>query len=319
MHLTKLALASVIGVSFAAPAAAGPFQIEIGEDRSGDGNTDTHEINKLEVSTTLFTSFYDLQGNTVTDTNRQSVMNDRGFAGAVGESNPSSGVDTFRYPENSTDFQDNNITGFSPSGVPETRANNFSSADWTGDFGGDAWGLTVDYDLSGTFDPDAEDLGGSVNYNAGRFDVFFEEEGTDDRVQVLAMDVEGSNIVAGDIEIFGNVTFDFLDEDGDDFVENFFFDVGQQTSFYELAAEDQMDIPLRWILDTNVRALDSLNDLVALDSSGDGVDDTGMRQTTGNAGIAYQVPEPSALLLLGTGLLFIGMIAGGRARVGRND
>lgn len=307
----------VTALAMSSPVAAGPFYIDIGEDRSGDGSTSTHNINKLEASTTLFTSFFEIDGNRVFDTNRADAMNNFGFGAAAGQSNPSTAPDTstFRYAENSGTRQDSNITGFSPSGVPSIIQNNFSSADWTvatTPNGATPWGLSVDYYLAGTYDPTASDIAGSVSYNQGWFDIFFEEQGTTDRIQVLRVDVTGSSITAGDVELFGNVSYDFLAAP-DTFVENFFVDADSGESFYQLAGVSE--IPIHWVLDTNVRALGSIDDLLALNGQGEFEGTSfGMRQTTGNAGMAFQVPEPGVLMLMGTGLLLLGLTLGGFTR-----
>ena len=327
MQFKTILAVSALGMAMSSTAAAGPFFIDIGQDLSGDGNTFTHDINKLEANTTLFTSFYlvEADGSTgrVFDTNIQDRMNDFGFADAVGETNPATGVavNTFRYPTMVDPSDDYNFTGFAPSGSPSSVRNEFDASDWIQDTGEDdpsKWGLSFDYFLEGTFDPTATDIAGSVNYTDGFINIFYEADNTSDRIQVATLNVTSSSIVAGNIEISGFVGYDFLGGVSNPFVENFFTDVNTGRTYFDLSQEEKVTVT--WLLDTNVRPFDDLDELFLLTgvSGGDFEgDEVRMRQNTGNTGIQFatEVPEPGIVILLGTGFIALGLMVSKRRRI----
>ncbi|HSP00128.1 MAG TPA: PEP-CTERM sorting domain-containing protein, partial [Thioalkalivibrio sp.] len=132
-----------------------------------------------------------------------------------------------------------------------------------------------------------------------------------DRIQVLRLNVEGSEIEGPNLDIFGNITYDFDgngtdDAAGDSFVQNFFIDVESGLTFYELwesgfAVGDLLSVS--WILDTNV------NPPLPTDAQLVAYGDSLIRQTTLDGSVAFQVPEPWTLGLFGAGLLALGFAA----------
>ena len=309
MKLAKLFLATAAGLMLSSAAVAGPFYLELGTDFDSSGATRTADIEALGATRTLLTSFYDatpegdLTGG-IMDTNIQSEMDARGFNPIVSTSNPSSdpaAPSLFRYPTTPGDV---NITGleFFDSSTIGGR-NGFDPTDWAGT-NDSVWGISFDFFIQGQFD------GTTVSYNSGYFDLYFEQGNTTDRIQVMRMNLTGSTLVEGDFNLFGDVDFSFLDSEVDNsFVENFFVDVGTGQSFYDLwNAGISPVLPVSWFLDTNVGGgLPDASDLVLIDD-GQG-NYSQVRQTTGNATIRYDVPEPGVLLLLGTGLLLLGFVA----------
>ncbi|MFN2349120.1 MAG: PEP-CTERM sorting domain-containing protein, partial [Thioalkalivibrio sp.] len=172
---------------------------------------------------------------------------------------------------------------------------------------GTTWGLTYDYVIEGAT------TATGVQFDSGFFDVFY-ENGTD-RIQVLRLNVTGSDLEAANLDIFGNITYDFNGDGTDDaagnpFVQNFFVDFESGMTFYELwetgfAVGDLMSV--RWILDTNINPpLPTANQLVEYDFDGG---TSLIRQTTLDGSVAFQVPEPWTLGLFGAGLLALGFAA----------
>lgn len=296
--MKQMFLAGVVGLAGSSAAVAGPFYLELGQDLSGDGNTRTADYNALGASNTLATSIYSAStpaeigpGTEVFDTNRTNVLNTYDFGGQidtpadnqrnVGELNPQQGT-----------AASNNFSGGPP--------------DW--EAGTNQWGMTFSYDLSGNIvSGDGTDLNNAaVNFNSGTFDYFFEFEG--ESLQVLSVDVTGSTGSIANLVLEGRVNFDFLENGGftaaeEDFIQNFFRDSASGDSFYDIAATGA-EVPIHWRLDTNV---DEEQPLVeGTDAEGNTVL---ARQTELNNTARFQVPEPSAVMLLGLGLLGLAFVA----------
>ncbi|WP_038052605.1 PEP-CTERM sorting domain-containing protein [Thioalkalivibrio sp. ALJ1] len=311
MNYKSFLLTAALGFAMSSTAAAAPFYIELGQDFDGSGETRTADIGALGANNTLYTSFYDANPETgelsggVMDTNIQSEMDARGFASVVGTANPSShqtAPTNYRHPGVPGDV---NVTGLEfDNPVTIDGENGFVANNWAGS-NSSVWGLSFDYYIEGSL----TDTG--VAYDSGYFNIYFEQGGTNDRIQVLTMNLTGSALVAGDFNLFGEVDYSFLGEGdpNESFIQNMFVDVGTGKSFYELWSEDiGASIPVSWFLDTNVGGgLPDADDLTLItDAQGN---PSLVRQTTGNATIRYQVPEPGMLILLGTGLLFLGFMA----------
>ncbi|WP_018945800.1 PEP-CTERM sorting domain-containing protein [Thioalkalivibrio sp. AKL17] len=304
MNYKNLLLTTALGMAMTSPALAGSFVIDVDQDFSGNSSTQTGEIDTLGTSNTLASSFYlgdpNTAGTQFVDTNLESSMDGFGFSegnftAIDGESSVS-----LKYPD---DVADKNVVNLNfVSGVGGTQANNgFSSDEWFYDDTG--WGLTFDYEIQGeVYETDNGDL--SIRYTDGFFDTYFEDGASGDRTKVMRMDVEGSVIQAANLDIMGKVSFD--DEWADnEFVRNFFIDHESGESFYDIASEEGgAGIPISWRLDTNVDPpIPTADQLVELESG------ALVRQTQLNSTVRYEVPEPGMLILLGTGLLFLGFIA----------
>lgn len=306
MNYKSLLLTAALGMAMASPALAGPFVIDVDNDFSGNGSTQTGAINTLGTSDTLATSFYfgdpNTAGTQIVDTNIDSVMSGYGFSSGNFTAVDGSSSVSLAYPD---DVGDKNVVNLNfISGVGGSNARNgFTSDDWY--FDGTGWGLTFDYLIEGeVYDTGGGDL--SIRYTSGYFDAFFEDGASGDRIQVMRMNVEGSNLQAGNLDLLGRLVFDDVWADSE-FVQNFFVDVNSGRTFYDIASEDDgSGIPIHWRLDTNVDPpIPTADQLVAL-NDGEG---PLVRQTQLNSTVRYEVPEPGMLVLLGTGLLFLGFLA----------
>jgi len=312
--IKKLLVAAALGTVMSTSAAiAGPFQINVGFDVNGDGSTLTSPIDELGYSGTLATSIYlgdpSVPGTAVIDTNIQSVMNSYGFAPGTYTAIDGTTSVSHQYPVSpgQTNIDTLNFTGGSGVGNGfTTGVGGFPNSWGIPGTEGTTWGITYDYHIEGVT------TASGVQYNSGFFDVFY-ENGTD-RIQVLRLNVTGSDLQAANLDIFGNVTYDFNGDGTDDaagnsFVQNFFIDYESGLTFYELwesgfAVGDLMSV--RWILDTNVNPpLPTANQLVAYDDG-----NSLIRQTTLDGSVTFQVvPEPWTLGLFGAGLLALGFAA----------
>ncbi len=318
--IKKTLVVSALGALMSANVAmAGPFVIDTGFDFDGAGGTTTTAANELGYTDTRATSIYlgdpSVAGTPVVDTNIESVMNSYGFAeGTFTAIDGTSDVD-MSYPNDPAqkNIDALNFVDAAPDG------NGFVSGvgGFPNDYGfagveGSTWGLTYDYMIEGTT------TATGVSYNSGYFDVYF-EDGTD-RTQVVRLNVTGSDLAAANLDIFGNVTYDFDgdgidDAAGDSFLENFFVDVESGETFYSLwkAGYDVGNLMnVSWILDTNVNPpLPTEDELVAFA----GEDGTSLiRQANLDGSVVFQVPEPWTLGLFGAGLLALGFVARRRSR-----
>ncbi|WP_018141237.1 PEP-CTERM sorting domain-containing protein [Thioalkalivibrio sp. ALJ7] len=305
MNYKSLLLTAALGMAMASPALAGPFVIDVGNDFSGNGSTQTGAINTLGTSDTLATSFYfgdpNVAGTQIVDTNINSVMSGLGFSSGNFTAVDGESSVSLAFPD---DVGDKNVVNLNfVSGVGGSNARNgFTSDDWF--FDGTGWGLTFDYMIEGeVYDTGNGDL--SIRYTSGYFDAFFEDGASGDRIQVMRMNVEGSNLQAGNLDLLGRLVFDDTWADSE-FVQNFFVDVNSGRTFYDIASEEGgSGIPIHWRLDTNVDPpIPTADQLVQLGENGPLV-----RQTELNSTVRYEVPEPGMLILLGTGLLFLGFMA----------
>lgn len=319
--MKKTLVAAAIAGLFASAASASTFYLNPGFDGgfAPDGDTLTAEIYELGYTGTLATSFYlgdpATPGTMVVDTNIKSVMDSYGFSAGTFQSiaNPSNPV-TLSYPVAPGQLNIDNLNTVDPSSSDfEGFVNGQQVLYGTPTQNGVTWGLTYLYNIVG------ETTATGVSFTSGYFDVFYATGNTPaDWTQVLRLNVTGSELNVANLDIFGNVTFDFNGDGTDDaaaspFIQNLFVDAASGKSFYDLwLAGLPSPLAVGWKLDTNVNPpLPTANQLVAFQY---GCSPTGgdcktslVRQTTLDGSVTFNVvPEPSALLLLGAGLLGIG-------------
>ena len=303
-----------VGMGMASPALAGPFLIDVDNDFSGNDSTTTGEIRTLGTSDSLATSFYfgdpNVAGTQIVDTNIQSDMDGFGFSSGTFTAVDGSSSVTLSDPN---DVGDRNVVNLNPEdGIGGVNfRNGFSAGDWASD--GEGWGLTFDYRLEGQVIETADGL--SLEYTSGFFDAFFEDGASGDRTQVMRMNVESSDLQAANLDLFGSLDYNGDWDHDSEFVQNFMVDAATGRTFYDIASEEGgSGIPISWRLDTNVDPpLPEADQLVQIDEA------TFVRQSELNSTVRYEVPEPGMLVLLGTGLLFLGFLATRRRQTLGND
>jgi PEP-CTERM motif-containing protein len=308
--MKKLAI-SLFVVACSTGALADDFRHDVTEDPTVDTTGDgiTENIQQHGFSQTIATSVYSCLdvGCAVYDGNITSELENYGFNGSAGGN--LSGVPSFIDPE--ALFSYRNIDTLNPlnPGYPDN--------DDTAGFPSD-WGISFNYELFGT----VIDLPGGLkaaDYTSGYFDLFYSSAAVAP-VQVARLNVTGSFITAADFLITGEIVYDWDGVPGDDagaLAKEFFVDAASGETFYEkwLAGS-----PVSFRLDSNVDSSIApdeqfvagipkagFEDSCKVPTGGDGPNVCLIRQTELDGSIAYAVPAPGVLALMGIGLFGLGM------------
>jgi hypothetical protein len=163
------------------------------------------------------------------------------------------------------------------------------------------WDLQLEYFFEGTL------LAGGPTYTDGYIKIFFNDlnDDTNDRL-ILEGDLTGSDLEVANLDLFFDITFAeagwlWIEDDNGVFVDAY---TGTQSGNYSQLA-----------IDTNVNPpIPTPDQLLAVDTTGDGVPDSAIRQTTLDGSATAFVPEPSTIALVGLGLLGFGAATRRRAK-----
>lgn len=289
--------------------------INTGVDKYGAGTT-TAAFYELGITGTLATSLYSLNnqgviglGSQIVDTNRKSVINAAGF---VGNSNYNTLANPTGNPsgapkvniKDTASFGQRNIDGFND-------LDSFDNSQTQGLNSAGGYTLTYDYMLNGS-------LGATgPSFSSGDFAVYYDDLSTagDDHIQVLRVNITGSTLNSANLDLLGNISFDFDNNGSNDcttsFCQNFWnFQAGPQ-DWYSLANQG---VAIAFHLDTNVNPPIPTADQLAIGANGP--NGPFARQTTLDSSVRFNVPEPGSLALVG--LALVGVAAGSirRARKG---
>lgn len=295
--LISLAAVAALGLTATASALAAPITLNNGIDVNtilfpANGSTKTGAFDELGYSGTKATSIYlgnpATPGTVVIDTNITSVMNSYGFSAGT-KTAVAGNTLNFAYP-------------IVPGGLnidtlnTPIDGNGFVAGQTAPTYGTlGAWGLTYQYMIGGV------STGTSVQFTSGYFDVFYENGGASK--QVARLNVKGSKLDLTNLAVFGTVSFDFDGngtDDSDAFSQNFWATAADNKSFYQAWLLDPNAV--QWALDTNVNPPIPTSDLLWLSPSG-----ALIRQSTSDGSVAFNIPEPGSLALLGLGLAGLGL------------
>ena len=282
---------------------------DVDTDFDSDGDTTTSAFYELGYTGTLATSIYEeglAAGSSVFDSNITQILNYYGLSGS-GTYTALDGT-TSQSLKDTPDFPgETNIDALNG---PSPKNTEFFDADNT--FSGQGWGLTYQYYFKGTLTSTGPE------YTGGYIDFFFQDWKTNTAEQVLRVNVTGSSLATANLNIFGEITFDWtgggtdiygLNSIGDGtndcttaLCQDFFnFQTSIPTDFFSL---EGLGVEIVMTLDTNVNPpYPSDNQLVEF--TGDDGEKYWIRQTTLDGSVRF-IPEPVPLLLLGAGLLGLG-------------
>ncbi len=299
--LKKAAIAASL-VALSSTASAMSFQsnvmLDVGDNEydlqgapffgTQDGDTLTGLFDQFGFSQFLATSVYDFtDGEIFGDFYDSNRAGDLPFVPGSGTALDGETTVVFRTPEDPAQVD---IDALSPLAPP-------LDSDNEGFLG--TWELVADYTFTGNLSPVGPSYtGGDINFTfRERVDVG--GDGVLDEFLALTLTVTGSQIDAANLAVLFDVTFA---------ADNFLMVETRPGVFVDAADLVGTMSPVMARLDTNVDPpIPTPDQLLLVDTDGDGVGDAVARQSTLDGSIGFQVPVPGTLLLMGLGLMGLGL------------